>query len=375
MQEERQQSEELIFVTRPSLPELSELLPLLEQIWNSSVVTNCGPFHNELEEMLARLVGSACSLMTNGAAALSAAIWALNVQGEVITTPYSFAATSHSIMLAGLRPVFVDVDPSSGNLDPSAVADAVTHKTQAILAVHCYGYPADVEALSRIARQRGLALLYDAAHAFGAEFRGAPLPSFGDASATSFHATKLFSTLEGGAAFTQSTEVRRRLNLYRNFGIAAEGQVPEVGTNFKMDEVRAAIGLLQLRNLELEMARRARVAQRYDEMLEANPFVQQLRPKLEDFRPNYAYYPVLITDESRISRDQVLGELRKRGVIARRYFFPLLTDTPPYVNKRRSRFPNASRLARSVITLPIYGSLTEEQVERVVSALNEALLR
>lgn len=363
---------EPIYVTRPYLPPLSEMLPLLEQIWESRVLTNNGPFHQQLEGRLRAFLGvSNLSLVTNGMLALAVAIEAAGIEGEVITTPYSFVATTHAVKMEQLTPVFVDISAADLNIDPQRIEAAITPRTSAIVAVHVYGNPCDVDAIEAIARRHGLAVIYDAAHAFGVTLRGRGLLSYGDFSTLSFHATKAFNTFEGGAVVSGDEASRRRVELYRNFGIADEVTVPMVGSNAKMSEFNAALGLVQLDHWEEVRAARREVDIRYRTLLRGTPGLDCLALP-QDAEPNFSYFPVLVRPEYPISRDALYERLKANGIYSRRYFYPLLSNLPGYRDlptARADNLPVASAAAEQILCLPIYPDLPAADQERIAELI------
>ena len=364
-----------IFVTRPFLPPLDELIPLLERIWDRKIVTNNGPFHEELQRELERFLEvEHVSLTANGMLALEAAIEAAGVSGEVITTPYSFVATSHAVRRAGLTPVFADVRAENLNIDPQSVDALVNERTTAIVAVHCYGNPCEVEVLEAIAGRHGLALIYDAAHAFGVRYRGRSLVSWGDYAALSFHGTKMFNTFEGGAVVTRTPQSQHSVNLARNFGITSEVTVPGIGTNAKMSEFNAALGLLQLQHLGEALDARRSIDQRYREALNGIDGIDPL-PLPADAEPNFSYFPVLVTESFSLSRDALYEALKAQEIYSRRYFYPLLSTLPMYrdlPSASPGKLPIATRAAEQILCLPIYPDLAQADQDRVIGALIQA---
>lgn len=363
---------EAIFVTRPFLPPLEEFEELLKGIWERGILTNNGPLNCRFEQELEALLGTpSVATVSNGSIALELALEASGVSGEVITTPYSFVATSHSILRRGLTPVFADVEHAGFNIDPDRVEAAITPDTCAIIAVHCYGYPCALGKLDEIAKARGLTLIYDAAHAFGVRSQGRSVFEFGDYSTLSFHATKVVHTFEGGAIAVSDPEARVRLNSLRNFGIENETTIPYVGTNAKLSEVGAAMGLVQLRHFAALRTRRAEVDRRYrDALRDVDGIV--VPPCPEGVEHNYSYFPILVTDTFPISRDELYNGLKKRGIFTRRYFYPLLSSLPMYrdlPSASIANLPVANALASQVLCLPIYDSLRERDVERIVGEM------
>ncbi len=361
-----------IYVTRPELPPLEALLPSLEEIWSSRVLSNGGAFHDRLEVALASHLGvEHLSLCANATIGLMLALRALDVRGEVITTPFTFVATAHAIEWAGLTPVFVDIDPVTLNLDPGAVEEAITEDTCAILPVHCYGHPCDVEALDTLASARQLKLLYDGAHAFGVGLRGRSLSAWGDASVLSFHATKVFNTFEGGAIVARDAATKQRLDRLKNFGIVDETHVEGVGLNGKMNEFCAALGLAQLAGVGASILRRGRVAARYRAALSDVPGLC-LQAAAPDEEPNHAYFPLRILPEYGESRDALQLRMKAHGVHARRYFCPLVSDLAPYRDREpvaRRPLPVAREAASQILCLPIYPDLTASDQDRVIELL------
>jgi dTDP-4-amino-4,6-dideoxygalactose transaminase len=361
-----------IYVTRPYLPPLAELMPMLEKIWETRILTNNGPFHMRLEQRLAELFESSnVSLVANGMLALSAAIDAAKVEGEVITTPYSFVATTHAAKLGHLKPVFVDIRPSDLNIDPAKIEAAITPRTSAILAVHVYGNPCDVDTIQDIATRHGLTVIYDAAHAFGVRYRGRSVLSHGDFATLSFHATKAFNTFEGGAIVSGSATGKAAVDSVRNFGIADEVTIPEIGTNAKMSEFNAALGLVQLDHFEHVRGERRRVDALYRELLSAVEGIDCLAVP-EGVEPNFSYFPILVRPEFRMSRDALVETLREQNIFSRRYFFPLLSTLPMYRDLESAapeRLPVATASANQILCLPIYPELSEVDQRRIISTI------
>lgn len=350
-----------IFVTRPSLPPLEEFLPYLQKIWDSGILTNGGKMHQELEAALAaHLRVPQISLFGNGTIALIAALKVLGLTGEVITTPFSFVATTHALKWNGLEPVFADIDPVTLNLDPAKIEAQITPRTSAILAVHCYGNPCDVDAIEGIAARHGLKVIYDAAHAFGVDCHHGSVLNHGDLSILSFHATKVFSTLEGGAIVAPSLEMKERVDRSKNFGIVSETEVESVGINGKMNELQAAFGLLQLARIDAAIAARTAVAARYDVALEGVEGITPV-PSSRQLRSNHSYYPVRVNSSFPLSRDVLYDRLKSQGIFTRRYFYPLISDLPMYQglpSAALANLPSAHVAAREILCLPIYPDLT-----------------
>lgn len=361
-----------LYVTRPYLPPLEEFIPSLEKIWESRWLTNNGPFHEELENALCGHLGvEHLSLFSNGTIALITALQALRITGEVITTPFSFVATSHSLLWNGIKPVFVDIDADTFNLDPARIEAAITQQTTAIMPVHCYGYPCEVDAIEKIADNYNLKIIYDAAHAFGVRFKGASILNHGDLSVLSFHATKVFNTFEGGAIVCHDAKTKLRIDRLKNFGYVDEVTVVAPGINGKMSEFNAALGLLQLKHLDEALAARKEIAALYRALLE---HVEGIRcpPQLRDTVHNYAYFPILVEDGFRMDREALYQKLRDNGIVARRYFYPLISEYSMYrdlPSAQPGNLPVATGVASRVLCLPIYPGLEKADVERVVSLI------
>lgn len=360
-----------IYVTQPELPPLDALMPYLEEIWRSRTLTNGGPFHERLEAELCRHLGvEHLSLFSNGTLGLVTALQALRITGEVITTPYSFVATSHSLMWNGIKPVFVDIEPRTLNLDPARIEAAITPQTTAIMPVHCYGHPADVEAIQRIADNYGLKVIYDAAHAFGVECHCGSVLRHGDLSVLSFHATKVFNTFEGGAIISPDARTKRRIDHLKNFGFVDEVTVVAPGINGKMSELNAAIGLLQLKGVDDSIARRRAIDERYRTGLAGVRGIDVVTGT--ETRSNHAYFPILVREDFPLSRDALFARLREHGIVSRRYFYPLISDFPMYrglPSAAPTNLPVARRAADQVICLPIYPRLELADVDRIVSVI------
>ncbi|WP_230020114.1 DegT/DnrJ/EryC1/StrS aminotransferase family protein [Massilia sp. Bi118] len=356
------------------MPPLADFVASLEQIWDSKYLTNGGPFHQQLEEALCKHLGvEHISLFANGTLALMTALQALGISGEVITTPYSFVATTHALTWNGLQPVFADVDPVTLNLDPDRIEAAITPRTQAIMPVHCYGNPCDVERIEAIARKHGLKVIYDAAHAFGVRQDGKSILRYGDLSVLSFHATKVFNTLEGGAIVCRDAAMKQHIDRLKNFGIVDEVTVVAAGINGKMNEVSAAYGLLQLKGVEAAIARRGEVAARYRRLLADVPGIAWI-PAL-GHEANFSYFPILVQDAYPLSRDGLYQKLRDAGIHARRYFFPLISELAMYSalpSAAPGNLPVASTVAQQVLCLPIYPALDERDVERIAAIVRSA---
>jgi len=382
-----------ITVTSPLLPDLEKFNELLQDIWNRKWITNMGHYHQELEKRLAEYLGvEYISLFTNGTLPLITALQALGItKGEVITTPYSFVATSHAIWWNGLKPVFVDVDPHTGNIDPTKIEAAITPDTVAILPVHVYGCPCDVEAIDAIARKYNLKVIYDAAHAFGVKItdpisnQQSSILNWGDISTLSFHATKVFNTIEGGALVCHSKEMKEKIDHLKNFGFEDEVTVVAPGINSKMDEMRSAYGLLNLLQVDAAIAARKAVAKKYVEALKDVKGIKLFPYELEQtnhqssiinqqskFQWNFAYFPILITEEYGMTRDELYAKMKEQNVLGRRYFYPLITDFDPYKeypSAAPENLPVATRIADQVICLPMHHQLSEEDINRVLGCI------
>ncbi|WP_018152669.1 DegT/DnrJ/EryC1/StrS family aminotransferase [Leeia oryzae] len=362
-----------IYVARPTLPPLEALLPHLETIWDSRILTNMGEFHQQLEQQIeAYLDAGPVTLTSSGTVALVMALKALEITGEVITTPFSFAATAHAIDWVGCTPVFVDIEANGFNLNPACIERAITDKTRAILAVHCFGVPCNTVEIQRIADKHGLKVIYDAAHAFGV--RSSPnVIRHGDCTVFSFHATKLFSTIEGGAVVCHSAATNDCLALLRNFGIVDESTIACAGTNAKLNEICAAIGVLQLAALDQNMARMKAVHMAYQTHLKGVPGLTTLTYP-EGVEPNYSYFPILLGPDFRCARDTLHHELKRQNIHSRRYFSPLLSEASPYCDRPACTpfgMPNARRVADNVICLPMYPDLSMEDIVDICSIIKD----
>lgn len=361
-----------IYVTQPALPPLEELMPYLESIWENKILTNGGPYHQMLEQALCDYLGvKHLCLFANATIALITAMQSLRIQGEVITTPYSFVATAHSLLWNGIKPVFVDIDPRTYNLDPDKIEAAITPQTSAIMPVHCYGRPCDVDRIQRIADNYGLRLIYDAAHAFGVKHKGTSLLNFGDLSILSFHATKVFNTFEGGAIICPDAKTKLHIDHLKNFGFVDEVTVVAPGINGKMSEFNAALGLLQLKKIEANLLARAQIADRYRELL-ADVKGISCASEMPDTIPNNSYFPILVGNDFTVSRDRLFDTLRENDVFARRYFYPLITDFPMYrglPSAAHANLPVSREIASQVMCLPIYPDLQLDQVDFITDII------
>ena len=363
----------IITVTSPLLPSLDEFTESLKEIWESKWITNNGQFHQKLEAALAEyLKVPYVSLFTNGTLPLLTALQALRITGEVITTPYSFVATTHALWWNGIKPVFVDIDPSTGNIDPQKIEAAITPRTTAILPVHVYGKPCDTEAIQAIADKYGLKVIYDAAHAFGVEVNGESLLNAGDMSTLSFHATKVFNTIEGGAMVMHDEKTKQRIDYLKNFGFANEIEVVGPGINSKMDEIRSAYGLLNLKQVDAAIAARQKVAVAYREALR-NVDGISFWDDMPGVRHNYSYFPIFVDAEKYgMTRDELYMKMKDQGVWGRRYFYPLISEFSTYRGLESSRpdnLPNAHRMADTVICLPMHHALSENDLNRIINSI------
>lgn len=366
-------NEKQITVTSPLLPDLEEFHALLREIWDSKWVTNNGSFHKQLEKELAEyLKVPYISLFTNGTLPLLTALQTLRITGEIITTPYSFVATTHSIWWNGCKPVFVDVDPATGNMDPDKIEAAITNKTTAIMPVHVYGKPCDTKRIKEIADKYGLKVIYDAAHAFGVEVNGESVLTAGDMSTLSFHATKVYNTLEGGALVMHDAETKKRVDYLKNFGFAGETEVVAPGINSKVDEVRAAYGILNLRQVDAAIEARHQVAVKYREALRPVEGITFMDDML-GVKHNYSYFPIFIDAEKYgMTRDELYEKMRSQNVLGRRYFYPLISTFSTYRGLESAapkNLPNAHKMADSVICLPMHHELSAEDIHRVLELI------
>ena len=365
---------EQILVTSPLLPDLKEFNTYLEQIWESKWITNNGSFHQQLEKALAEYLGvEYISVFTNGTLPLITALQALGLtKGEVITTPYSFVATSHSIWWNQLTPVFVDIEKETCGMDPAKIEAAITPNTVAIMPVHCYGKPCKTKEIDAIAKKHGLKVIYDAAHAFGVRVNGESILNAGDISTLSFHATKVYNTIEGGALVCHSAEMKHQIDNLKNFGFRGEVTVEAPGINGKMDEVRAAYGLLNLKQVDAAIEARQKVANAYREALKD---VKGIRffDDMEGVRHNYSYFPIFVDAEQYgMTRDELYEKMKAENVYSRRYFYPLISAFEPYRDyptAASSNLPIATKIADQVICLPMHHALTDEEVKRIIECI------
>lgn len=365
----------MITVTSPLLPPLEEFQELLADIWQRKWITNNGHYHKQLEQALADYLGVPyLSLFTNGTLPLITALQALRITGEVITTPYSFVATTHSVWWNGIKPVFVDVDPSTGNLNPDKIEAAITPQTTAIMPVHVYGTPCDTERIHAIADKYGLRVIYDAAHAFGVRINGESILKAGDISTLSFHATKTYNTIEGGALICHDAAMKQRIDYLKNFGYAGETEVVAPGINSKMDEVRAAYGLINLRYVDSAIAARKAVAEQYRAALKDVPGLRMLQD-IPGVTHNYSYFPIFVNAaEYGESRDALYFRLKEHGILGRRYFYPLISTFSTYrglPSAATANLPVATRLADEVICLPLHHELSEEDITIIIQLITQ----
>lgn len=365
------EEKKVITVTSPLLPDLDEFNELLKDIWNRKWITNNGHYHQELEKALCEyLKVPYISLFTNGTLPLITALQALRITGEVITTPYSFVATTHSLWWNGIKPVFVDIDPATGNIDPDKIEAAITPKTTAIMPVHVYGKPCDVKRIQEIADKYGLKVIYDAAHAFGVEVNGESILTAGDMSTLSFHATKVYNTIEGGALVMHDEATKKRIDYLKNFGFAGETEVVAPGINSKMDEIRSAYGLLNLRQVDKAIEARHQVAVKYREALRDVSGITFF-DDMPGVKHNYSYFPIFVDAEKYgMTRDELYFKMKEHGVLGRRYFYPLISTFSTYrglESATHENLPNAYRMADEVICLPMHHALSGKDVERIIN--------
>lgn len=367
--------DETIPVTSPLLPDLDEFHGMLKEIWKSKWITNNGNFHKQLEKELAEyLKVPYLSLFTNGTLPLITALQALHITGEVITTPYSFVATTHALWWNGIKPVFVDIDLATGNMDPEKIEAAITPRTTAIMPVHVYGKPCNIKAIQEIADKYGLKIIYDAAHAFGVEVNGDSLLNAGDMSTLSFHATKVYNTIEGGALVMHDEKMKKRIDYLKNFGFADEITVVGPGINSKMDEIRAAYGLLNLRQVDAAIEARHQVAVKYRKELRNVEGISFFND-MPGVKHNYSYFPIFVEAEKYgMTRDELYSKMKEQNVLGRRYFYPLISTFSTYRgldSASPSNLPNAHKMANSVICLPMYHNLKESEIEKVINIIRK----
>ncbi|WP_044262412.1 DegT/DnrJ/EryC1/StrS family aminotransferase [Bacteroides timonensis] len=363
----------IITVTSPLLPSLDDFMPYLQDIWDRKWLTNNGHYHQELEKALCEYlkVPYIC-LFTNGTLPLMCALQALRITGEVITTPYSFVATTHSLWWNGIKPVFVDIDPISCNIDPDKIEAAITPKTTAIMPVHVYGKPCDTVRIQAIADKYGLKVIYDAAHAFGVEVNGQSILNAGDMSTLSFHATKVYNTVEGGALICHDKKIKERIDYLKNFGFAGETTIVAPGINGKMDEIRSAYGLINLRQVDAAIESRHQVALQYQSALKEVKGICFMEDVL-GVRHNYSYFPIFVnSEEYGMTRDELYFKMKENNVLGRRYFYPLISEFSTYrglESARPENLPVAHRIADSVICLPMHHGIQKHEIERILSLI------
>lgn len=369
-------SDKPIYVTQPFLPPLEEFTAYLEQIWKNKTLTNGGPFHQQLEKALCDYLGvEHIALFNNGTIALITALQALKIKGEVITTPYSFVATAHSLLWNRIEPVFIDIDPKTLNLDPSKIEAAITSKTSAIMPVHCYGHPCDVEAIQEIAERHNLKVIYDAAHAFGVQCHCGSILKHGDLTVLSFHATKVFNTFEGGAVVCPDAKTKHHIDQLKNFGFVDEVTVEVAGINGKMSEINAAFGLVQLNYIEAALDSRKKIDALYRSLLKNVDGIRCLE-NMGQAVANYSYFPILVDDSYPLTRDELYQKLKNHNIFARRYFYPLISEFPMYRNLDSAtsfNLPIAIRASHQVLCLPIYPGLELDEINNVIKIIKDNL--
>jgi dTDP-4-amino-4,6-dideoxygalactose transaminase len=364
---------EPIYLTQPYLPPLEDFMPYLEKIWKSKWLTNNGDFHKQFEKELADYLGvKHISLFTNGTLAIITALQALKITGEVITTPFSFVATTHSLWWNNIKPVFVDIEPDTFNLDPEKIEAAITPQTTAILPVHVYGNPCNVNRIQEIADIYGLKVIYDACHAFGVKLNNESILNFGDMSILSFHATKVFTTFEGGAIVCKDEATKKRIDYLKNFGFAGETTVVAPGINAKMNEFQAALGILQLKHVDKAIERRKEVANYYREKLQKIEGIRFLND-IEGVKHSYSYFPILIDEEKfGFSRDEIYSELKKNNIMVRRYFYPLISQFPTYKgldSAKPENLPVAEDVTKKILCLPIYPGFASNTIKMIIDII------
>lgn len=364
-----------ITVTSPLLPNLDEFHEMLKEIWDSKWITNNGSFHKKLEQALAEyLKVPYVSLFTNGTLPLITALQALRITGEVITTPYSFVATTHALWWNGIKPVFVDIEPETGNIDPSKIEAAITPRTTAIMPVHVYGKPCKTKEIQDIADKYGLKVIYDAAHAFGVEVNGESILNAGDMSTLSFHATKVYNTIEGGAMIMHDAKTKQRIDYLKNFGFAGETTVVAPGINSKMDEMRSAYGLLNLKQVDAAIEARHHVAISYREVLR-NVEGISFWEDMPGVRHNYSYFPIFVDAKKYgMTRNELYFKMKEQGVLGRRYFYPLISEFTTYrglPSSNKENLPIATKMAESVICLPMHHTMKGEDIVRTLNCITD----
>ncbi|MDR3245499.1 MAG: DegT/DnrJ/EryC1/StrS family aminotransferase [Prevotellaceae bacterium] len=368
-------NDKLITVTSPLLPDLQDFIPYLEDIWDRKWLTNNGYYHQKLEQALCDYLGvKYLSLFTNGTLPLITALQVLRITGEVITTPFSFVATTHSLWWNGIKPVFVDIDPVTCNINPEKIEAAITPHTTAIMPVHVYGYPCDMEKIQTIADKYGLKVIYDAAHAFGVTINGKSVLEAGDMSTLSFHATKVFNTIEGGALVCRDEQTKKRIDYLKNFGFAGETTVVAPGINGKMDELRSAYGLLNLKQVDNAIEKRSQIANQYRESLKNVDGISFIED-IQGVRHNYAYFPIFVDVEKYgTTRDELYFKMQENNIFGRRYFYPLISTFSTYrglESAKPENLPIATKIADSVICLPMYAGLESSDIERIIEIVQK----
>ncbi len=362
-----------IYVTQPSVPGIKDLKKMLKVILKSHVLTNMGPIHNQLESKLEEYLGvKYISLFSNGTLALMTALQALEIKGEVITTPYSFVATSHALWWNGIKPVFVDVEDNSCNIDANKIESAITERTSAIMPVHVYGIPCNIDKIKSIADKYGLKVIYDAAHAFGVKVNDQSVLNFGDLSILSFHATKVFNTVEGGAIVSHNKEMKRTIDYLKNFGFENEITITVPGINAKMNEIQAAFGLLNLKNVDSDISKRKIISEFYQNKLREITGIRLLKVPKNVFY-NYSYFPIFVENNFSVSRDQLYDILKREDIYSRRYFYPLISSFKPYSlleSASTDNLTNSNHSSDSVLCLPLYPNLSLKSVNRITEIIH-----
>lgn len=372
MSSPKDKTDKPLYVTSPLMPDFDEFAEFIKPLWTSRILTNNGQNVKALEKAIGEYLGEKfVSVYANGTLPILAVCRALGLKGEVITTPYTFIATSHALQWSGLQPVFVDIDPRTGNIDPTLIENAITDSTCAILPVHVYGNPCDTDAIDRIAKRNNLPVIYDAAHAFGVKYKGKPITSYGDFATMSFHATKVFNTIEGGAVICRDEATKRQLDYLRNFGFESETEIAAVGINAKLDEMRAAFGLLNLKNVDKAIEIRRHISDTYSSLLKNIPGITFLtRP--DDVRYNFSHYPILLEDKH--TRDSVYHVLKSNNIFSRRYFYPLVTDFAPYNSTPGlAGIKVAHDISNRILCLPLHTAVKEDEVQRICRIIAELL--
>lgn len=366
-----------IYVTKSFLPPMEEYIEQIAPIWKDTILTNMGNLHNEFQKNLIEYMQvENISLTVNGHLSLELIIQALELTGEVITTPFTFISTTHAIVRNGLTPVFCDINETDYTIDVSKIEELITERTSAIIPVHVYGTVCNIEAIEEIAKKHGLKVIYDAAHAFGVKYRGKGIGAYGDASMFSFHATKIFHTIEGGALTYHSKELERKIERLKNFGIKSQEEIVEIGLNAKMNEFQAAMGICNLRHIDLEIEKRRRVTEWYNDRLKGIQGIK-LRVEQKDVEYNYSYYPVLFCEyEFGCNRDVIYEKLKQNNIHARKYFYPLTYEVDCYKERfKNTSNPIAEKVARNILTLPLSSALTEQQVEHITNIVLDEVNR